>query len=33
VFRLSREKNLSTNRASNLLAEEILARGRAQQPV
>jgi leucine dehydrogenase len=33
VFRLSRAKDISTNRASNLLAEEILARGRAKQPV
>jgi leucine dehydrogenase len=29
VFRISREKGISTNRASNVLAEEILARARA----
>jgi leucine dehydrogenase len=29
VFRISREKGVSTNRASNLLAEERLARGPA----
>ncbi len=28
VFRMAREKNVSTNRASNLLAEERIARGR-----
>ncbi len=28
VFRMSRERNISTNRASNLLAEERLAKGR-----
>ena len=33
VFRISREKGVSTNRASNLLAEERLARGRSKQPV
>ena len=33
VFRISREKGVSANRASNLLAEERLARGRARQPV
>ena len=32
VFKLSRAKNLSTNRASNLLAEEKLAAGRAKKP-
>src|SRR5262245_41797785 len=31
VFRISREKNVSTNRASNLLAEEILAKGRTSK--
>ena len=31
VFRLSREKNLSTNRASNLVAEAKLAEGRAKR--
>ena len=31
VFRLSREKNISTNRASNLVAEEKLAEGRARR--
>ena len=30
VFRMSRERNISTNRASNLLAEERLAKGRKQ---
>src|SRR5204862_7784910 len=33
VFRISRERGVSTNRASNLLAEERLARGRTKQPV
>jgi leucine dehydrogenase len=34
VFRIARERNVSTNRASNFLAEERLARGRARpQPV
>jgi leucine dehydrogenase len=33
VFRMSREKNVSTNRAGNLLAEEILAKGRASKQV
>lgn len=28
VFRMAREKNVSTNRASNLLAEERIAKGR-----
>jgi leucine dehydrogenase len=32
VFRISRERKISTNRASNFLAEERLARGRAAQP-
>jgi leucine dehydrogenase len=34
VFRISRERNVSTNRASNLLAEERLSKGRrgAAQP-
>ena len=31
VFRLSREQNLSTNRASNLVAEEKLREGRARR--
>ena len=31
VFRLSREKNISTNRASNLVAEDKLAAGRAKR--
>lgn len=30
VFRMSRERNISTNRASNLLAEERLAKGRTK---
>jgi leucine dehydrogenase len=34
VFRIARERNVSTNRASNFLAEERLAKGRARpQPV
>ncbi len=33
VFRMSRERKISTNRASNLLAEERLARGRVHQAV
>jgi leucine dehydrogenase len=33
VFRIARQHNVSTNRASNLLAEERLARGRQKQPV
>jgi leucine dehydrogenase len=33
VFRISREKGISTNRASNVLAEDILAKARAaKQP-
>ncbi len=31
VFRLSRERNISTNRASNLVAEDKLAAGRAKR--
>jgi leucine dehydrogenase len=33
VFRIARERNVSTNRASNFLAEERLSRGRVKQPV
>jgi leucine dehydrogenase len=33
VFRVARDRNVSTNRASNYLAEERLSRGRVKQPV
>ena len=33
IFHISRERGISTNRASNHLAEDILARGRAKQTV